>query len=199
MNKRQVISSLNNIAEELDNNGLYVEAKQVTNIMKKIAQTTTNQTKPNQAQANVSSNLANNLAFSYHSLINIGELIMQIHMETRAKIHTEDLSFNLEPAIDDIRSVYTRMILGTGTDTDTIPFNSTAYYKPKNLIEFRNYISSFYKKEVAKYSNTSWMKKYISDLGSFTNKAVNDLNGAILNKNTYTYDEGSSKPFKEIN
>jgi hypothetical protein len=37
MNKRQVISSLYNIAEELDNNGLYVEAEQVTNVMRKIA------------------------------------------------------------------------------------------------------------------------------------------------------------------
>jgi hypothetical protein len=38
MNKRQVISSLSNIAEELDNNGLYIEAEQVTNVMRKIAQ-----------------------------------------------------------------------------------------------------------------------------------------------------------------
>ena len=38
MNKRQVISSLNNIAEELDNNGLYVEASTITNVMKKVAQ-----------------------------------------------------------------------------------------------------------------------------------------------------------------
>ncbi len=38
MNKRQVISSLNKIAEELDNNGLYIEAKQVANVMRKIAQ-----------------------------------------------------------------------------------------------------------------------------------------------------------------
>ena len=38
MNKRQVISSLSNIAEELDNNGLYIEAKQVANVMRKIAQ-----------------------------------------------------------------------------------------------------------------------------------------------------------------
>ena len=37
MNKRQVISSLNNIAEELDNQGLYVEAKSITNVMKKLA------------------------------------------------------------------------------------------------------------------------------------------------------------------
>ena len=38
MNKRQVISSLSNIAEELDNQGLYVEAKQISSVMKKIAQ-----------------------------------------------------------------------------------------------------------------------------------------------------------------
>ena len=38
MNKRQVISSLNNIAEELDNNGLYVEASSITKVMKKVAQ-----------------------------------------------------------------------------------------------------------------------------------------------------------------
>jgi len=38
MNKRQVISSLNKIAEELDNNGLYVEASEITHLMKKIAQ-----------------------------------------------------------------------------------------------------------------------------------------------------------------
>jgi|LakMenE01Jun11ns_1017448.scaffolds.fasta_scaffold8873770_1 hypothetical protein len=38
MNKRQVISSLNKIAEELDNNGLYVEAKSISNVMKKLAQ-----------------------------------------------------------------------------------------------------------------------------------------------------------------
>jgi uncharacterized protein YecE (DUF72 family) len=38
MNKRQVISSLSNIAEELDNNGLYIEAEQVINVMRKIAQ-----------------------------------------------------------------------------------------------------------------------------------------------------------------
>ena len=43
MNKRQVISSLNNISEELDNNGLYVEAKQVSDVMKKIAQMETAQ------------------------------------------------------------------------------------------------------------------------------------------------------------
>jgi hypothetical protein len=37
MNKRQIIASLNNIANELDNNGLYSEANNLTKIMSKIA------------------------------------------------------------------------------------------------------------------------------------------------------------------
>lgn len=38
MNKRQIVASLNNIANELDNNGLYQESSVITNVMKKIAQ-----------------------------------------------------------------------------------------------------------------------------------------------------------------
>ena len=38
MNKKQVISSLNIIAEELDNQGLYIEASSIINVMRKIAQ-----------------------------------------------------------------------------------------------------------------------------------------------------------------
>ena len=38
MNKRQIIASLNNIANTLDNNGLYPEANTLTNVMKKLAQ-----------------------------------------------------------------------------------------------------------------------------------------------------------------
>lgn len=37
MNKRQIIASLNKIANELDNNGLYTEANSITNVMKRIA------------------------------------------------------------------------------------------------------------------------------------------------------------------
>ena len=37
MNKRQIISSLNNIANTLDNSGLYKEANSITNIMKRLA------------------------------------------------------------------------------------------------------------------------------------------------------------------
>ena len=38
MNKRQIIASLNNIANSLDNKGLYREANTITNIMKRLAQ-----------------------------------------------------------------------------------------------------------------------------------------------------------------
>ena len=38
MNKRQILASLNNIANSLDNSGLYKEATSITNLMKKIAQ-----------------------------------------------------------------------------------------------------------------------------------------------------------------
>ena len=38
MNKRQILASLNNIANVLDNSGLYKEANTITNVMKKVAQ-----------------------------------------------------------------------------------------------------------------------------------------------------------------
>ena len=41
------------------------------------------------------------------------------------------------------------------------------------------------------------MKKYISDLGSFTNLAVNKLNDAILDKNPYKEQESSIEPSSE--
>jgi len=184
MNKRQVISSLNNIAEELDNNGLYVEASTITNVMKKVAQTATNQ-----AQGNTTANIANNLAFSYHSCQNIEDIIMQAMFETRSNMSTEELTFAIQPAKAEIRNAYERLVFGK--DNSTIPFNSMAYYPPKNLIDFRNYVSSFYKKEVSKYSNISWMKNYISQLGRFTNMMVNEINNAILNKNLNKYEESS--------
>ena len=37
MNKRQIISSLNNIANSLDNSGLFKEANTITNLMKRLA------------------------------------------------------------------------------------------------------------------------------------------------------------------
>jgi hypothetical protein len=38
MNKRQILASLNNISNHLDNNGLYKEATSLTNVMKRIAE-----------------------------------------------------------------------------------------------------------------------------------------------------------------
>jgi hypothetical protein len=40
MNKKQIIASLNNIANELDNGGLYRESNTVTSVMKRLAQET---------------------------------------------------------------------------------------------------------------------------------------------------------------
>ena len=37
MNKRQIVASLNKIANALDNNGLYIEANSVTNVMSRLA------------------------------------------------------------------------------------------------------------------------------------------------------------------
>lgn len=37
MNKRQIIASLNNIANSLDNSGLFNEATSITNLMKRLA------------------------------------------------------------------------------------------------------------------------------------------------------------------
>jgi hypothetical protein len=38
MNKKTIIASLNKIADELDNSGLYAEAMSITNVMHKLAQ-----------------------------------------------------------------------------------------------------------------------------------------------------------------
>ena len=38
MNKRQVIASLNKVANELDNSGMFQEANQITNVMKRLSQ-----------------------------------------------------------------------------------------------------------------------------------------------------------------
>jgi hypothetical protein len=40
MNKRQVIASLNKVANELDNSGMFQEANQITNVMKRLSQYT---------------------------------------------------------------------------------------------------------------------------------------------------------------
>lgn len=46
MNKRQILASLNNIANILDNSGLYKEASSLTNVMKRLAQEETTEETP---------------------------------------------------------------------------------------------------------------------------------------------------------
>ena len=48
MNKRQIISSLNNIANSLDNSGLYKEANALSSVMTKVAQQVPQTQQPNQ-------------------------------------------------------------------------------------------------------------------------------------------------------
>ena len=49
MNKRQIIASLNNIANSLDNLGLYSEANTLSLVMKRVAQTA----QPEQDESNI--------------------------------------------------------------------------------------------------------------------------------------------------
>ena len=51
MNKRQIIASLNKVANELDNSGMLNEASQITNVMKRLSQLTQNETQPPAANA----------------------------------------------------------------------------------------------------------------------------------------------------
>ena len=46
MNKRTVIANLNKIANELDNSGMFQEANQITNVMKRLSQLTQEETQP---------------------------------------------------------------------------------------------------------------------------------------------------------
>ena len=46
MNKRTVIANLNKIANELDNSGMFNEATEITNVMKRLSQFTPKQTQP---------------------------------------------------------------------------------------------------------------------------------------------------------
>ena len=46
MNKRQVIASLNKVANELENSGMFQEANQITNVMKRLSQFAQKETQP---------------------------------------------------------------------------------------------------------------------------------------------------------
>jgi len=174
MNKRQVISSLNNIAEELDNNGLYVEASTIMNVMKKIAQT------PGQAPQ-----APQDLTKKVQVSMGIAENLYRIFTELESKYRNTNLDFsdtNLNITLTRARMSLNRnlanLLMQPGYNKNFIP----SFYNPTSLPELRNYVSSFYKTEVKNYSSNDSMKEYLSLLGGFTNSAVSTLNSIALNK-----------------
>ena len=171
MNKRQVISSLNYIAEELDNNELYVEAKSITNVMKKLAQlggAPADLTKKVQISMGIADNLYN------------------IFENLESKYKNSDLDFesaNLGITLTGIRTLLNRTLSNLMMQPNKYNENFIASnYTPTSLPELRNYVSNFYKTEVQNYSSNDSMKQYLSSLGKFTNSAVSILNSIALYK-----------------
>jgi hypothetical protein len=172
MNKRQVISSLNNIAEELDNQGLYVEAISITNVMRKVAQV------PGQASQDLTKKVQVSMG--------IAENLYRIFKKLALKYENSDLDFSsefLDTQLDSIRSVLNGNLANLLMQPNIYNENFIpSFYKPTSLPELRNYVSSFYKTEVKNYSRNDSMKQYLSLLGEFTNSAVSTLNSIALNK-----------------
>ena len=88
MNKRQIIASLNNIANSLDNSGLYKEANNLSMVMKRVAQVAQPQ-QPGQMQQQPNSQEMNILNESKRlgvELTNYREKFMRLFTETERKI-----------------------------------------------------------------------------------------------------------------
>jgi hypothetical protein len=167
MNKRQVISSLNNIAEELDNNGLYVEASTITNVMKKVAQ---------EYQTPVRDNLTKKIQVSMGEVENLHRvigLLEEKNLRTESDISKYDLESKIDAARRTLKLTLQKMMLQPSTIDLEYPMK---YYSPNSLPELRDYISKFYKKESQNYSSNNSMKQYLSLLANFTNSAVRALN-----------------------
>ncbi len=171
MNKRQVISSLNNIAEELDNQGLYVEANNLTNVMKKLAQL-----------GGVSDDLTKKVQNSMGIADNLFRIF--INLETKYRNTNLDIdSVGLGLKISKIKGLLNLTL--SNLMMQPAQYNQNFYttnYSPKSLPELRDYVSNFYKTEVKNYSSNDSMKQYLSLLGEFTNLAVSTLNSIALNK-----------------
>jgi hypothetical protein len=89
MNKRQILASLNNIANSLDNSGLYKEANALSSVMKKVAQQVPQtqqsgqmQQQPNSQQMNIT-NESNRVR---EELNHYREKFMSLFTETDRKI-----------------------------------------------------------------------------------------------------------------
>ena len=167
MNKRQVISSLNNIAEELDNNELYLEAKSITNVMKKLAQ-----------MDQGSGDLLNKVQISMGEVANLLNIFMDLSTKYE-QINNSLADVELTSARNQINRVLSNLLMQPdGYNQNFIISN----YKPSSLVELRDYISRFYKKEFQNYSSNNSLKIYLSFLGKFTNLAVSDLNNIAMDK-----------------
>ena len=171
MNKRQVISSLNNIAEELDNNGLYVEASTITNVMKKVAQL-----------GGVTDSLTQKVQVSLGEVENLQNIIMgleQRNRNTAIDISKASLGLKISNTTNTLRRILMSMTMKP--TIQELQYYGTNY-SPKSLVELRDYISRFYKKENQNYSQNNSMKTYLTDLANFTKTAVDTLNKLALNK-----------------
>ena len=201
MNKRQVISSLYNIAEELDNNGLYVEASTITNVMKKVAQvlrTPEGIQAPKAPQA--PQDLTKKMQVSMGEVENLYRIIVSLgekNARTVADISKYDLESKIAAVNRNLRLTLQKMMLQSSSLDLEYPMN---YYSPKTLPELRNYISNFYKKESRNYMGNNSMKEYLSLLGTFTNSAVralNNLASSPVDDSYYAENSTSEEPTEE--
>ena len=167
MNKRQVISSLNNIAEELDNNGLNLEAKSITNVMKKLAQ-----------MDQGSGDLLNKVQISMGEVANLLNIFMDLNTKYE-QINNSLAGVELTSARNEINRVLSNLLMEPDRYNKNFIISN---YKPSSLVELRDYISRFYKKEFQNYSSNNSLKIYLSFLGKFTNLAVSDLNNIAMDK-----------------
>ena len=167
MNKRQVISSLNNIAEELDNNELYLEAKSITNVMKKLAQ-----------MDQGSGDLLNKVQISMGEVDNLLNIFIDLSTKYE-QINNSLADTELTSARNQINRVLSNLLMQPDRYNQNFIISN---YKPSSLVELRDYISRFYKKEFQNYSSNNSLKIYLSFLGKFTNLAVSDLNNIAMDK-----------------
>jgi len=178
MNKRHVISSLNKIAEELDNNGLYIEASTITNVMKKVAQVP--------GQAPQAPQAPQDLTKKVQVSMGIADNLYKIFNNLESKYENTDSDFrsaSLGITLTSIRNLLNRTLANLMMQPNKYNENYIASnYSPTSLPELRNYVSNFYKTEVQNYSSNDSMIQYLNLLGKFTNSAVSILNSIALNK-----------------
>lgn len=93
MNKRQIVASLNNIAEDLEMNGMYDEANQIAKVMNRLAQEDRPNPGPNTRTNIIKMLNSTNLNWITNSLIT-GNPVNQNHLDgvNKVKKNVEALS-----------------------------------------------------------------------------------------------------------